>query len=690
MADIEIIGEDPLQIVVTEDSPIAITVTSGLRGPQGIPGQDGAIGPQGPIGPTGPQGIPGQDSMVPGPQGPIGPHGVAGQDGLQGLQGPIGPRGMTGENGARGPIGPAGVDGIIGHDGAPGPAGADGIQGVDGREVELNSTSNGLQWRYVGDAQWQTLTNFTQDSIPDGVNFKQYPADVQMADVECGSTGQIEGGTIIPTGGINFMVLGGWGYITDNSTFIKRVEWETTTNLHTIVDGENFVYIDTDGRVFVSGQVDDYERYIEVGILFSGGGNLQLIEILNITRSVKNFPQKVLKYQQLAVKAVIGDGSEVVENPLSLLSVTIEGGHMYVNLDPYEMSPTTVVNKMCLTSNYGWVPDATRPNLISPHLYNDITKGYGQHLVPLSNGWWKKDIIFRLPSGNVFLVYGQVQYQTKNEALNGPLPYLPNQLTAVSCFLCVIVSQAEDTSIQERIIDIRPNFQRVFNNILTGTKMPAGGTVGQVLVKIDSADFNAEWVTDAPAGNDKEILFNDDGVEGHDANFLFDKDLQTFSVGTAVTIPHNPLALGGEFDGVLQTNIQNISDGLHASADYVATADNGTDDANYIDMGINSSQYMDEDYEIMGPDDGYLLTNGGNLTLGTETSGKTIKLHTGGTLNENIRGEVDDEGINLTAGNSFRVNNFDVMDIITMAANASEEAAAFAAGSKIVIRTDLL
>ena len=37
-----------------------------------------------------------------------------------------------------------------------------GQPGADGREIELQSTSTELQWRYVGDATWQTLATFAQ------------------------------------------------------------------------------------------------------------------------------------------------------------------------------------------------------------------------------------------------------------------------------------------------------------------------------------------------------------------------------------------------------------------------------------------------------------------------------------------------------------------------------------------------
>ena len=93
---------------------------------------------------------------------------------------------------------------------------------------------------------------------------------------------------------------------------------------------------------------------------------------------------------------------------------------------------------------------------------------------------------------------------------------------------------------------------------------------------------------------------------------------------------------------------------------------------------------------IWGPHDGYLYTRGEDLTVGTYTAGKEIKLHTGGVMASNVRATIDDNGINLPAGNTFRINEFDLTKQITNVSSAIEEAAAFAAGSKIVIRLDLL
>jgi len=105
--------------------------------------------------------------------------------------------------------------------------------------------------------------------------------------------------------------------------------------------------------------------------------------------------------------------------------------------------------------------------------------------------------------------------------------------------------------------------------------------------------------------------------------------------------------LGGAFAGsqlLLVSNVnsysqavkQNISDGGSASSDWVAVANNGDDSSFYIDMGINSNTYSDAAFTAQGANDGYLYVNGGNLVMGTQTTGKNIVFHAGNTLAANI------------------------------------------------------
>ena len=96
-----------------------------------------------------------------------------------------------------------------------------------------------------------------------------------------------------------------------------------------------------------------------------------------------------------------------------------------------------------------------------------------------------------------------------------------------------------------------------------------------------------------------------------------------------------------------QILLQNISNGTSASADVVVVADTGSDSANYVDMGINSSNYSDVSYTIGTGLDAYTYSNGGNYAIGTQTAGKGLIFHTGGTLSAQLRAKINDTGLTV-------------------------------------------
>jgi hypothetical protein len=124
----------------------------------------------------------------------------------------------------------------------------------------------------------------------------------------------------------------------------------------------------------------------------------------------------------------------------------------------------------------------------------------------------------------------------------------------------------------------------------------------------------------------------------------------------------------GDFEGSLnstiQLNIRNANTGIGASSDLVATADNGTDNNNYIDLGINGSGYSQASWTINGAVDGYLYTNDGGLAIGTAntTVYKPLQFFVGGTLasNEAMRITKTAGGANVGIGTTTPAYRLDV------------------------------
>jgi hypothetical protein len=104
-----------------------------------------------------------------------------------------------------------------------------------------------------------------------------------------------------------------------------------------------------------------------------------------------------------------------------------------------------------------------------------------------------------------------------------------------------------------------------------------------------------------------------------EALFVFQPDPNSFNIITAE----------GNVNNYVQINIKNENSGSTSSADVVATADNGDEFVNFINMGINSSTFTGS---IGGPNDAYLYSTGNDLTIGNATANKHVRFFTGGGL----------------------------------------------------------
>jgi len=91
----------------------------------------------------------------------------------------------------------------------------------------------------------------------------------------------------------------------------------------------------------------------------------------------------------------------------------------------------------------------------------------------------------------------------------------------------------------------------------------------------------------------------------------------------------NVISGKGNLNNYLQLNIQNTNQGTQASSDVVATANNGSETVNYIDMGINSENYLQN--FIGAANDAYLYSTGNDLHIGNATPNRPLQFFAGGT-----------------------------------------------------------
>lgn len=156
----------------------------------------------------------------------------------------------------------------------------------------------------------------------------------------------------------------------------------------------------------------------------------------------------------------------------------------------------------------------------------------------------------------------------------------------------------------------------------TGTYTSSGNTLSRTTVFESS---NAGALVDFAAGaKDVFITYPAERAifEEPSGNTLIDGGPLTV-VGASVTGYTSFSAvlaeLYGNVDSFAQLYAQNLNDGSSASADLVAYNDLGDGLTNFVDMGINSSNYTSVDYPIFTPNSAYLFNDGGEMFVGSAT-----------------------------------------------------------------------
>ena len=134
----------------------------------------------------------------------------------------------------------------------------------------------------------------------------------------------------------------------------------------------------------------------------------------------------------------------------------------------------------------------------------------------------------------------------------------------------------------------------------------------------------------------------------------------------------------------LWLDVTNQNFHANGSSDFVAISNiSETGFENYIDMGINNSNYNDVTYSSMKATDGYLYTSGtntnsysGNLIIGTATTNAVIKIISGGTTTNNIVGTISSSKFSLlipvdVTGNVSVTGSYNFSDSTTQSTAAS-------------------
>jgi len=131
---------------------------------------------------------------------------------------------------------------------------------------------------------------------------------------------------------------------------------------------------------------------------------------------------------------------------------------------------------------------------------------------------------------------------------------------------------------------------------------------------------------------------------------------------TNTLLPNTIASFSANVNNYTQVTLQNKSSGADATADFIITADNGSDTVNYADLGIINSGYDNTTPtnslgNIVFAGDTYLYAqgnssnsgqSGGNIAIGATVSGKSVKIFAGGANSTSIVGTFSSTGLAVT------------------------------------------
>jgi hypothetical protein len=203
------------------------------------------------------------------------------------------------------------------------------------------------------------------------------------------------------------------------------------------------------------------------------------------------------------------------------------------------------------------------------------------------------------------------------------------------------------------------NNWEVFNQYLpsaTGSYWSMGGNnVTSVMTIGTTSAYDLPFITN----NSEKMRITSAGNVGIGST-TFSANPEALLVYQKSSTSFNVIGGKGSLNNYLQLNIQNQNSGANASSDLVATADNGSETTNYVDLGMNSSVYNTTGI-TGGPDNAYLYSAANDFIIGNSTAAKNLIFFTGGTATTNEAMRIIGTGFigmgTTTPGNKLEINS---------------------------------
>ncbi len=283
----------------------------------------------------------------------------------------------------------------------------------------------------------------------------------QQLELDTLSPGVISGGLISNTTGNVIDVTAGTGYVNTGTTYIK-ISW-AAQSVATIADGTNHISIDSSGTA--QSTTTMIANNIYLGHAYIGGGNVYVIDMESVPKAIDGFTGRVHHFVSSGIGPIVLSGTIVSEQASpNFLQLNISSGVISDRLQDYNVPASTTFTKMYHSSDLDWAANAVAPNTVDVSYWNNYNNLSAAALVPMTVGFWKKDLIIRMPGGSIYYIYGQAEHSTYESAHEGSLPVLPASVLMDAVILAIILVKQGSTTVSQYIGDLRPCFDRTFGH----------------------------------------------------------------------------------------------------------------------------------------------------------------------------------------------------------------------------------
>jgi hypothetical protein len=473
---------------------------------------------------------------------------------------------------------------------------------------------------------------------------------IRQSEIDRQCSGLVSGGVITANvSGTTIDITSGSGYVNDHSgtagTFLK-VTFSAGTSVSLAGNGSNYIAVNSDGTFDISLTKQPLSTHIYLGHVYVIGG--YVAEVFSVPEWTGHFQGRINEFVTNGIGAIVSSGLSISEDTTPQ-HIIMAAGTYYARLGEYTLTSKTSFYKMYKTADTGWEQTNFATNVVSTQVWNDRTKNkygatltsgqslvtnqiyeivsqatldfttagapdnnVGTHFVATSGtlgsgdsvkeilalvslsstSKWRKNLILTVPNGHVYNIYGDVEYSSEDDAKAGPLPTIPDEITQDSVYLSTVVSKRGDTSIANRIYDIRPILSRIFGY---GTAGASGSVVSHnTLTNLDYATsgHTGFLASNSPitAGTKTKITYDADGLvtSGADATTadIADSSNKRYVTDANLTVLNNTSGTN--------TGDQTISDATLTTSD-ITTNNFTTAKHGFVPKGTNVGNFLKDD-----------------------------------------------------------------------------------------------